>query len=204
MNKVLALIISYIFHPIFFPLLGVYILFQTPTYINFAIPNEYKVKLYILLSFITIVSPISTLIILKKIKLVKDKHLSIAQERIYPYITTLFYYVFAIYLLQKAEVPPVILYYLLGATIAVFFDFILNFKFKISAHATAVGGLLAMLLVVSLRWRIDLSFYIILAFLIAGIVSSARLMLQAHNLNEVLLGFLVGFVSIMYVMGFLW
>tara|TARA_Y100000589_G_scaffold132495_1_gene126433 strand:- start:107081 stop:107695 length:615 start_codon:yes stop_codon:yes gene_type:complete len=204
MSKILALIISYFFHPLWYPLLGVYILFQTPTYVNYAIPDNYKWKIYILLGFITIVSPLVTLIILKKIKLVRDKHLALAQERIYPYITTIIYYIFAIYLFQKAGVPAVILYYLLGATIAVFLDFLLNFKLKISAHTTAVGGLLAMLLAVSLRWRIDLSFYIVLAFLVAGIVSTARLMLQAHKLNEVLLGFLVGFFSMFYVMGFLW
>ena len=204
MSKILALIISYFFHPLWYPLLGVYILFQTPTYVNYAIPDNYKWKIYILLGFITIVSPLVTLIILKKIKLVRDKHLALAQERIYPYITTIIYYIFAIYLFQKAGVPAVILYYLLGATIAVFLDFLLNFKLKISAHTTAVGGLLAMLLAVSLRWRIDLSFYIVLAFLVAGIVSTTRLMLQAHKLNEVLLGFLVGFFSMFYVMGFLW
>ena len=204
MKKILALIISYLFHPLWYPLLGVYILFQTPTYINYAIPDEYKWKIYVLLGFITIVSPVFTLILLKKIKLVRDKHLALARERIYPYITTIIYYVFGIYLFQKAGVPAVILYYLLGAVIAVFLDFLLNFKLKISAHTTAIGGLLAMLLAVSLRWHLDLSFYIIIAFFIAGIVATARLILQAHKLSEVFLGFLIGFISMFYVMGFLW
>ena len=204
MKKVLALVISYLFHPLWYPLLGVFILFHTPTYVNYAIPDEYKWKIYLLLGFITVISPVSTLIILKKIKLIRDKHLALAQERIYPYITTIIYYVFAIYLFQKAGVPAVILYYLLGAVIAVFIDFILNFKIKISAHTTAIGGLLAMLIIVSIRWHIDLSFYIILAFFIAGIVSTARLLLQAHKLSEVLLGFVAGFISMFYVMGFLW
>ncbi len=203
-EKIPALLISYLFHPLWYPVLGVFLLFQTPTYINYAIPNEYKVKIYALLFFLTVFSPVSTLFILKKLKLIRDKHLALAHERIYPYITTIIYYVTAIYLFQKAGVPAVILYFLLGATIAVFLDMIINFKTKISAHTTAAGGLLTMLLVVSIRWHIDMSLFIIGGFLVSGLVATARLILQAHTLQQIVLGFLTGAIAMGYSLIVLW
>ncbi len=203
-EKFPALLISYLFHPLWYPVAGVFLLFQTPTYINYAIPSEYKLKVYILLFFLTVVSPVSTLFILKKLKLIRDKHLALAQERIYPYITTIIYYLSAIYLFQKAGIPAVILYFLLGAVIAVFLAMLINFKTKISAHTTAAGGLVTMLLIVSIRWHIDMSLFIIGGLLVSGLVASARLALQAHTFQQVVLGFLTGIIAMGYSLMVLW
>jgi hypothetical protein len=71
----------------------------------------------------------------------------------------------------------------------------LYLKLKISLHTLAISGLIGFLIYFSYFYKINLIPIMALLFVLGGLVATARLRLQAHQLNEVILGCVVGFGS---------
>jgi membrane-associated phospholipid phosphatase len=105
---------------------------------------------------------------------------------------------------QNPTFPQIYSVAMLGATIGLFLAFFFNNFTKISAHATGVGGLLGIILII-IRWfsysyfyigaaRITVPIYwvLIVVLLLCGIVCTARLLLKAHEPKDILQGFIVG------------
>jgi uncharacterized membrane protein YccC len=74
----------------------------------------------------------------------------------------------------------------------IFISLFLYLKIKISLHTMAIFGLIGFLFYFSYFYRINLLGIMAALFILAGLVGSARLKLRAHQLNEVLLGGVVG------------
>jgi len=69
---------------------------------------------------------------------------------------------------------------------------------KISLHTIGMGGLFAIALFsVNIAVK-DVSLILFLTIFIAGLVGTARMYLDAHNLKEVYNGYLVGFLSMFF------
>lgn len=88
---------------------------------------------------------------------------------------------------------------MLGASVALAITVVVNRWWKISAHATAIGGLVALSIVLSMLPDMPLSMVWLVAstFLAAGITCTARLILQCHTPAQVYLGFANGFINIL-------
>ena len=71
----------------------------------------------------------------------------------------------------------------------------LYLKIKISLHTMGVSGLIGFLIYFSYFYKINIITIFAALFVLAGLVASARLKLRAHQLNEVLLGGVIGIVS---------
>ena len=85
--------------------------------------------------------------------------------------------------------------FLIGGGIAALTSVLINFKWKISAHGTGMGGLLALIFSI---WMHGYNFFDFMPFasialLATGIVGSARLILRRHTLGQVIAGTLNGF-----------
>ena len=90
--------------------------------------------------------------------------------------------------------------YMLGGLITLLITLLITIRFKISIHMVGMGGLMALIIFISFYLKVNLSFYLILAVLIAGITGTARLQLKAHNPVEVYSGFILGFAVVMLMM----
>lgn len=209
--------LSYIFHPIFMPLLGLYFLFSLETRplslhkldALFYFPTEAKKFLYVIVGILTILAPLLSLLIMYYNKMVSSLTLEKKEERVYPFILVSFYYLLA-YIYVRTKVPielqhPALVGFLFGVLLVFVISFVVNFYVKISLHAAAIFGVAGMLLGYSQTQLSSLveggptNLYIILYFLfIAGLVAGARLFLKAHSLTEILLGSALGFF-VMYV-----
>src|SRR5690606_21261825 len=99
----------------------------------------------------------------------------------------------------------------LGTLIALMVSFVINNFGKVSMHATAAGGLLALTIlmisrfstpwfILPLPWLHDLEvptvYLLYLVILLAGCICTARLIGEKHRPPEVYLGFGVGLVSL--------
>jgi len=208
--------LSYLFHPIFMPLLGMYFLFSLETrplsYYRldalYYFAPEAKKFLYIVIGILTLVAPLLSLIIMYYNKMISSLSLEKREDRIYPFILVSFYYLLA-YFFVRYRVPPDwqhpgMLGALFGMLLVFAISFIANFYIKISIHAAGIFGLAGTLLGYSqtqlpgFAQEGPTNLYVILyVFLVAGLVCGGRLYLKAHKLSEVLLGMLVGF-SVMY------
>jgi hypothetical protein len=193
MNRI-ASFLSYLMHPVFMPLLSVFILFQIPTYINLRFSPEYFNAVYLCVGFNLIVIPTSLSYYLKRQGMISSMKMELVEERMIPYGITSVFYIITYFLFTQIHFPPLYLAIFLAASIAVVGLLIFSIlKIKISAHLTGLGGICGLLLVTNQILAINTIPVFTCFILLAGILATARLKLNAHSPKEVLVGFLLGF-----------
>ncbi len=189
----MARILSFLFHPLFAPLLTSLLVFNLPIYINFKFGPIYFFYIGVIIFMNLIAAPLLVSIYLKKIGMVETLHMKNVDERKIPYFICSIFYAFTYFLLAKIDFPSSYLVLFGAASISVIILFLASLaKLKISAHLTALGGVCGMLIFISVQLGVDLSNWLIAIVLISGLVASARLSLSAHKPWEVLSGFGLG------------
>ncbi|NBG64844.1 PA-phosphatase [Acidiluteibacter ferrifornacis] len=195
----LANFLSKLFHPLFMPVLGMAIIFSSPTYFNYRYPFLLKVIVLGFLFLNTFIFPLIFSLLLKRRGAIKSLQMETCKERKWPYFFTTIMYLTSVWLFVKLNISSIILDFTLGAAVSIFILFLASFiNFKISAHLLGLGGLIGMILVLSLKTQVDLTSIISAFILISGFVGIARLILKAHQPIEIYTGFLVGFLIQLY------
>jgi membrane-associated phospholipid phosphatase len=116
------------------------------------------------------------------------------------------YFSMIIYLMILYKVIPLnyineLYYFFVGLLIATFSTLLLLFtKIKVSIHLMGMGSVLIYLIGLSIHFEVNITFAIALFTLMTGLVATSRLYMKAHNKVELLLGFLVGFCSQLFVL----
>jgi hypothetical protein len=210
MTVFLAKAISIVFHPIFMPLFGLWIVFQSDTILHLyfqanspAEEQRYINSLYLVFFLTTVVMPSISFYILKRNKMVSSLAMPERKERFMPYISTLVYYIMLYYLLRSGHYDQKFLSAVLGTVLVLFTVLLFNLKIKISAHAAGVAGVAALYAVLlKQEWIVNGLSVLGGLIVLTGLVSSARLTLKAHREKEIYLGILVGFLVMFIVMNF--
>ena len=118
---------------------------------------------------------------------------------------------------NNPTIPAAYSIFVLGATIALFMAFFINIFSKISTHTAGMGGLIGMVVITMLLYSYDsftvntnlfgafemtMNTVLMIVILLAGMVGTARLILDAHTNKELYMGFFVGifsqFVALLY------
>lgn len=197
MTDKVAKILSGIFHPFLITLYSFILIFISGSYITY-LPNSIKLIILTVILFNTLLIPILSLLILKKLGLIKSFYMEKHKERIVPIIITSIPYVFTLYLLARLPVPPVLIKIIEGGVMVLLFSAIISYWWKISLHLMGLGGLTGFLLACSYNNYFDAIFLIIISFLIAGFLSAARLKNGDHTPSQVYVGFLLGFCLVFF------
>lgn len=188
------------FHPLLFPTYGtLLILFCNPNRFGYFGDKLHFVWLIIVFA-LTFVFPAVWLVMMKRLEMIQSLNLNTANERIVPFIATSTFYLWTAWMFKpnvEMKIPPneLVFYMMLGACFAIFLALFINIFSKISLHAIGTGSLLALLFVLVSLSTYDMRALMIAAVLIAGVVGTARLVLQAHTPREVYVGYLVGFIA---------
>jgi len=190
----IAKIFSLLFHPLLMPTYGFLLIFCTNNYIATFTPFNLKLIILGITFLFTFILPSINALILLRAKKINSLEMETTRERTIPYISTSLYFFALYYLFYNAEFPPVFVIVILGAAISILLTFLINFKWKISAHAIGIGGIIGAVMGISLRLMIDLHLILVLCIFIAGCVGFARLKLNAHTPSQVYTGFLTGFL----------
>ncbi|WP_340075206.1 hypothetical protein [Leptobacterium sp. I13] len=183
-------LISYIFHPLFFPLAGTIVYYIiSPKYH----PPSMLQSVISAVVILTVLIPIIFFFLLKNIGWIKSIYLEDINERRVP----LYIYIFLIFIVIKRVVPPVLsieLYYyfigVLGALIACLL--LVFFKIKASMHMMGIAALFFFVLGLSFHYEVNITFGLAVLMFLSGMIASARLFLKAHTGIELALGFLIG------------
>lgn len=189
-------VISVVFQPLLLPLLGtIYIIRSNP----FTFPDPYENYMLMLrVALLTFFFPALVVLLMSALKFVKGVNLRDRQDRIIPYIATLALYIWAFFVFYKEGFNGIITFMLLGSTLSIVIAFLMNLLvLKISMHTTGVGGMVAFFMLLLPYTNFDSLIPFLVMILIAGLVGSARLALQAHTPREIYYGYLVGFFSFM-------
>lgn len=187
-------IISIIFHPLIVPTYGMIFMFMVVPYLKVMFMVSKALFLFYILSFfvMTCLFPALTLLYMYKKKLISNLYVGERKERFYPLIITLAYYVVYLVFFALKVSDTITTFMLLIPIIGMLLAFILTFFIKVSFHSIAMGAVLGFLFVLP---NIRQYLYIVIALLVAGSVCSARLILNRYTIKQVVLGFIVGFIS---------
>lgn len=200
-EKPFAVAFTTLFHPLVMPTLGLFILFQLNTYVAFATTPAARQFILLIVFINTAVVPVLSFYIMKRTGYLNDLSLSTRSERILPLIVASALFFITFYMLRQLTLPSLIYFYLISATLLVITTLMITFFWKISIHMVSLGGLTGFLIITSLILRTNMTWLIIVAFLVSGITASARLMLKSHKPAQVYAGYLMG-VLIMMLMYF--
>ncbi|MDD3721299.1 MAG: hypothetical protein PHW92_02260 [Lutibacter sp.] len=185
--------ISYFFHPINFPIIGVILFFLFIPKFIFK-PQEYSILTIIFV--VTYIFPLILLWLLKRFGLINSYQMVTIEERKFPTLLFISISLFIGFWLFKSSVVDILALLFFGYGLSLISTSIfLYLKLKISLHTMAISGLIGFLIYYSYYYKINLTPILALLFVIAGLVASARLRLRAHKLNEVMLGGVVGFTA---------
>ncbi|REG91015.1 PA-phosphatase [Algoriphagus antarcticus] len=203
MRRIFSLIISVVLQPLVIPSLVFGLaLFVVPEATS--IPDSFKKRLFYLIALSTLVIPMITIFGLRLSGTLKSIHMAELKDRAVPFTVTSIYYILTVYLLYQQRQFDPILWQVLGIiTLAIVVLTIVTFFWKMSAHMIGMGGLIAAVVVLGLKFPTFKPLYSLLASLVlTGLVGSVRLYLEAHKPIEIYVGLLFGFV-LCYV-GFSW
>lgn len=188
-NRVLTSI-SYIFHPLLMPLVGIGFYYNlTP---NFIQKNFISGK-FIPLLILTIILPILLFLILKILGRANSIHLESTRERVVPLGVYCIILVLVLERVITVDQIPELYYFFLGILIASLSCLIMALlKVKASIHMIAVSGLFMFIIALSVHYSTNINGLLALMSIITGSVATSRLHLKAHNYKELLLGVFIG------------
>jgi hypothetical protein len=189
----LSKIISIILHPIFMPVIALYLSLKFIPSIGFAITN-YLNFIYLVLLFSTIILPLMSIFFLIKKKLVTSLEMSDHKERSLPLFITAIWMIYGYYKLRDILLlSPILKSEIMGAIIIIFIASAISKYWKISLHLLAWGGVVGVFFSLNILFGGLLQIIIILV-LFSGILGVARIHEKAHNNSQVYVGFLLGFL----------
>lgn len=195
MLRQISLVISVIFQPLLIPTLVYGLIFYVVPEAS-SIPYEVKGRLYFLILLSTLLIPLITILGFRISGAVKSLHMTTMRERYIPFTVICIYFSLTTYFLyEKVEFDPILWQSLFVITLTIIGLTVITFFWKMSAHMTGVGGLLAIVIVMSFIFPTFRPLYPLLGTIIlSGVVATSRLYLNAHRPAEIYLGLIYGFI----------
>lgn len=188
-----AKLISRFFHPLLIPTYGFLLIFFTQNYISTFTSSALKIIVLSITFVFTFLLPAVNAYVLLKMGRIKSLEMEDSRDRAMPYMNTAICYFSLYYLFYNAAFPNVFRLLILGAGVSIILTWLINFKWKISAHTIAIGGMAGATLGMMYRLKIDLQFVLLLTLFVSGLVAYSRLKLKAHEPSQVYAGFCLGF-----------
>lgn len=199
--KYFASIISFLFHPIWFPIYGT-ILFLLATEAFLHIEMEKLKETWIVLVVVSAVVPALAYIILYMLNWLKSPFQIAVDKRkwlFYGYISILLVIALKI---TTIESFPVLYFYMMNLAIGCFIIVFLSF-FRIFGSLSVMlsGGIAGFSVFLSIFFHIDLVYVIVSLIFAGGLVASSRMYLTKQTLSATFFSWVVGFFP---QVGLLW
>ncbi len=198
--KIVAKIISYLFHPLLFPTYGLLLLLYTNPNRFGHFGEKLHIVWLIIIFALTFLFPAIWLLMMKRLEMIDSLNLETNKERIVPFIATATFYLWTAWMFKsnvnmKIPTDKLIFYMMLGSCFTIFMALCINIFMKISLHTMGAGNLLGIIFPLISISTYDLRFVFVALILVAGIIGVSRLILKAHTPREVYAGYLVGFTG---------
>lgn len=190
--KLFANIISGMFHPLLMVTYGI-MLALSYTYLA-VYPPTMKWLLIGGAFLSTAVIPGCFIFMMVKNGAANDIELSNRHERVVPYLIFITSVMLCAFYMYKMMLPFWFISLLLGACVALILALVINFFWKISAHALGIGGLLGGIMGVARIHLMNPYWAFIIVIIIAGLVGTSRIFLKRHTPMQVYAGFGLGFI----------
>ncbi|BFP40187.1 hypothetical protein L0P88_04990 [Muricauda sp. SCSIO 64092] len=189
--------VSYIFHPLFIPMGGTISYFLiTPKFSSLQLQSGNVLPIFIL----TVIIPIILFLILRNLGLISSIFAPKLEERKYPLYLSMIIHFMILYKVIPLNYINELYYFFVGLLIASFTTLLLLFaRIKASVHLLGMGSILVYLVGLSIHFEINITFAIAIFTFMTGLVATSRLFMKAHSKIELVIGFLVGCCSQLFV-----
>lgn len=203
--RIAAKIISYIFHPVFVPVMVIWFL----AYVH---PNLYagfnpwlKDTAVMGAAFIAFTFfPVVTILLLKGLKFIDSIYLRTQKERVIPFIACMIWYFWISYVWfsfgktgNAVDMPHEAVQFAMATFISTIIGLMVNIKMKVSLHAISMGIVVTFMLLLAFTQDLHFGIYLSVALLVAGMVCTARFIVSDHTSQEVYGGLAVGIASML-------
>jgi len=190
-----AQIISILFHPL---LLATYLVtiigYYFPAMLAIS-PRNFKIIVGFVFCF-TFILPVVNIIMFRYFGTISSFSMQTRSERMIPFIAITIIYLVMVYLFySRLPISDSFNKLMIIVTSLVVISTIITFFYKASIHSLAAAGMIGIFLPLNKAIENNVLLWpTAIVFVIAGLIMSARLYLNAHTLNEVLTGALTGFM----------
>ena len=189
-----AKITSTLLHPVVMPTIGVLIYFIISPVI---LLKSQRIALFSVVFIATYMIPVFLLVLLKSLKLIKSYKVHTIQERKVPVLIMIGIFITIGKLFFDMAVTREISTLFMGTALGLIVIYFFFFKkIKASLHLLSFGSAIGFFLLLT-YYNNKLIVFALLSFLLllSGILAKARLILKAHTVREVYLGFFIGFFT---------
>lgn len=192
-----AHLFSFVFHPLFIPVIATWFLaYIQPGYFT-GIPPHDKFLIIIQVGLNTIFYPVLTILLLKALGFIKSIFLKTQRERIIPYIASnIFYFWMFLVFKNQPEVPVILTGFMFGVFLVSSAALIANIYFKISMHALGVGAMCGLMGIIIFSGFSYANFLMtLLVFIITGLVCTSRMIVSDHRPFDIYSGIFISIIS---------
>ncbi len=185
--------VSFILHPILIPIAGTVTYFLiTPKYS----PAELQAGNILPVFILTVIIPLICILILKNLGVISSVFLPSLTDRIYPLIIGIILLTTVVVKVLPTNYTIELYYFFVGLiSSAAACLLLVILKYKSSLHLAGMGSLLMFLIALSIHFEINITIAIGLWTIASGLAATATLYLKIHSRAEMLIGFLIGFIS---------
>jgi hypothetical protein len=189
----LASFISYVFHPVFMPVLMSVVIWRIQPAEFAGMSQQTLIYRFISLVSTTVFFPLLTVALLKALGFLQSVHMRVSKDRVIPLIATMTFYFWAQQVFSHlADTPKIINIMLLGSFWGVILLFMASIFFKVSMHTTAAGGAIGLMTALLFLSPFNILPAFLLTIIIGGVVGTARLILREHTTFELWVGYAIG------------
>lgn len=193
----LARVLSAVFHPLLMPtLLFSILLFGAPGVLSVdTYGMGFKLSLLVLIVISTFLVPAFLIYFLHRAGLVRSLHMNELQDRRLPYFATAVLYTTTtlVFAFQFSNAVPQIGIVMGSITVSVTLVGLISLFWKISAHSVGVSGMVGALLAIAIKFgELSLLSPLLVLIVLAGLLASARLHLNAHTPAQIAAGMGLG------------
>lgn len=196
--KYIANFFSVLLHPLLMPFYGMVIIL-TYSYLS-VFPLNFKIAIASVVLLFTGAIPAVSIGLLYRFGKITSLSLNVREERPLPYLITIISYLLCGLFFYKIQLPLWILFYMGGALLSILIAAVINNWWKISAHMTGIGGVLATAFALARIQHMLPVYLLILLVLLAGMLGTSRIALRRHTFMQVVAGTANGFICVYFSM----
>ena len=184
--------VSIVFTPFYLPVLGLTLLFVF-SYMN-QMPWAYKFQVLTMVYLLTVVMPTVLIHLYRRSQGWTLIQLGRKERRMVPYVISILSYFLCMYLMDYLHIPHFMSNIVGAALFVQIVCALINVWWKISTHTAAIGGVVGALFVFGEFFNFNPVWWLCLAFLLAGVLGTSRMILRQHSLSQVIVGFFIGLI----------
>lgn len=156
------------------------------------IPFAYKLIVLGVVYGFTILMPMLTIFVFRKLYGFSPEDLAERHRRYVPFGLTIVSYLLCLLIMRRLNIPWYMSGIILSALLTMLVCMLFNLRWKLSGHMAGMGAIVGGLVAFSALFGYNPVWWLCLFILVAGILGTARLVVGQHTLGEVLGGFAVG------------